>query len=100
MNSRVYEQILKKSEDGFLKLKGYKNKNGQYIDFDILDYNNSLIDILNLISKDDNINVKSLKQFIKDKLKNNEDGIDQNTFMKNIEKNEFQSVNFFVNTYG
>ena len=84
MNSRVYEQILKKSEDGFLKLKGYKNKNGQYIDFDILDYNNSLIDILNLISKDDNINVKSLKQFIKDKLKNNEDGIDQNTFMKNI----------------
>ena len=100
MNSRVYEQILKKSEDGFLKLKGYKNKIGEYVDFEILDYNNSLIDILKIVSKEDNINIKALKQFINDKFKKNEEGIDENTFMKNIEENESQSVNFFVNIYG
>lgn len=97
MNSRIYEQILKKGDDGFLKVKGYKNELGEYIDFDILDYNNSLIDILKLVSKNDSIN---LKQYISGKFKKNEEGIDENTFMENVEKNEFQSVNFFVNLYG
>ena len=49
MGGKIYERILKNSKDGFLKIKGYKNKNGEYIGFDIIEYNNSLIEILKKI---------------------------------------------------
>lgn len=97
MDSKIYEQILKKSKDGFLKLKGYKSKNGEYFDFDILDYNDSLIDILKLASKENNID---LKKFIREKFRKNESSMDENTFMQNVEKNECQSVDFFIDFYG
>ena len=29
MGDKIYERILKNSKDGFLKIKGYKNKNGE-----------------------------------------------------------------------
>ena len=51
MGGKIYERILKNSKDGFLKIKGYKNKNGEYIGFDIIEYNNSNRDFKKNISK-------------------------------------------------
>lgn len=31
MGGKIYERILKNSKDGFLKVKGYKNKNGSIL---------------------------------------------------------------------
>lgn len=100
MNCGIYEKILKNSNDGFLKIRGYKDKYGEYVDFDIIDYNNSLIDILKKISKKNTFDKNTLKSFIIENFKNNIEGIDKNEFIKNVEKNEFQSINFFVKFYG
>ena len=73
MSRKIYEQILRNSGEGFLKVNAQKDENGNYIDFDILDYNKSFVDILKKMLKKNNLDIDILKDIIKDKFKANPD---------------------------
>ena len=94
MSKKIYEQILKNSEEGFIKIKGQKDNNGDYIDFDIIDYNDSFIEILKKISRKNNLNINNIKKMIDDKFESNKKGMNISKFLMQIEKNEFVSINF------
>lgn len=94
MSKKIYEQILKNSEEGFIKIKGQKDNNGDYIDFDIIDYNDSFIEILKKISRKNNLNINNIKKMIDDKFESNKKGMNISKFLMQIEKNEFSSINF------
>lgn len=94
MSKKIYEQILKNSEEGFIKIKGQKDNNGDYIDFDIIDYNDSFIEILKKISRKNNLNINNIKKMIDDKFESNKKGMNISKFLMQIEKNEFGSINF------
>ena len=69
MSRKIYEQILRNSGEGFLKVNAQKDENGNYIDFDIVDYNKSFVDILKKMLKKNNLDIDILKDIIKDKFK-------------------------------
>ena len=94
MGDKIYERILKNSKDGFLKIKGYKNKNGEYIGFDIIEYNNSLIEILKKILAKSNLNIDNIKEAFSKKFDDNNQKIKFEEFLKIVEKNEFKNVSF------
>lgn len=100
MGGKIYERILKNSKDGFLKIKGYKNKNGEYIGFDIIEYNNSLIEILKKILAKSNLNIDNIKEAFSKKFDDNNQKIKFEEFLKIVEKNEFKNVSFGKISYG
>lgn len=100
MNDRIYEQILKNSREGFLKIKGTKYKNEKYIDFDVVEYNESFIDILKKILKKNKIDLNSIKNIISNNFDRNRQGIKVEQFLENIEKKQFESINFGQESYG
>lgn len=100
MSRKIYEQILRNSGEGFLKVNAQKDENGNYIDFDILDYNKSFVDILKKMLKKNNLDIDILKDIIKDKFKANRQGIEIYELLERIEKNKFESINFGEKSYG
>ena len=100
MSRKIYEQILRNSGEGFLKVNAQKDENGNYIDFDILDYNKSFVDILKKMLKKNNLDIDILKDIIKDKFKANRQGIEIYELLERIEKNKFESINFGKKSYG
>ena len=103
MYSEVYENILKKSADGFLKVRPIKNADGKYIDFDIIDYNDSTRTILKRFIKKSRLkelnSLEDLKKLIEERFKTNKQNMDISTFLKSVEENKYQSVKFLVNIY-
>lgn len=94
MNSRIYEKILKNSSDGYLKIKGNKNQSGKYIDYDIVDYNNSFMDVLKIVLKENCLKIENVKEEINRNFQKNNQGIKIRQLLHNIEKNEFESIDF------
>ncbi len=86
MSRKIYEQILRNSGEGFLKVNAQKDENGNYIDFDIVDYNKSFVDILKKMLKKNNLDIDILKDIIKDKFKANRQGIEIYELLERIEK--------------
>ena len=100
MSRKIYEQILRNSGEGFLKVNAQKDENGNYIDFDIVDYNKSFVDILKKMLKKNNLDIDILKDIIKDKFKANRQGIEIYELLERIEKNKLESINFGEKLYG
>ena len=100
MSSKIYEKILKNSKDGFMKIKAYKDKNGEYIDFDITDYNNSLMDIMKKILAKSNLSIDNIKESFDNKFSNNNEKIKFGEFLKIVEKNEFKTISFGSRSHG
>lgn len=99
MNSRIYEKILKNGSDAYLKIKAIKNKDGKYIDYDIIDYNESFINILKKVLNKNFLKTESIKKEINKNFQSNNQGIEIEEFLHNIEKNEFESINFEKKLY-
>lgn len=103
MYNEVYEKILKKGADGFIKVKEIKNADDEYIDFDIIDYNDSIMTILKRFIKNSTLkelnSLENLKQFIEERFKTNKENMEIETFLKNIKENGYQSAKFLVNIY-
>ncbi|MDO5010225.1 MAG: ATP-binding protein [Intestinibacter bartlettii] len=100
MSNKVYEKILKSSRDGFLKVKGYKNEYGEYVDFDIIDYNKSLLDVLRKGTKKSSLEKDNIKNVITEMFNTNNENIKIKDLLSTIETDGFKKVTFGQKSYG
>ena len=93
MSRKIYEQILRNSGEGFLKVNAQKDENGNYIDFDIVDYNKSFVDILKKIDGEFDVVYKAARSVDVRKI------VLDNSKIKQIYKGEIRTFETGVKEY-